>query len=164
MWNNSQNFNCINQNCKGEYQLKYQRIISNEDGDIPYISSVMKLPEISRYISIDEKNYWQYVTSNDNVFYFKVYDNNGHLVAATHCETVKRTLYMYIMVMTAHQRKGIATSVLRDIQCDKLPLEFDQIEVSIDSANTASIKLFEKMNFQYVSKEEELLNYIYKKF
>lgn len=144
------------------YHLIYQRIISNEDCDIPYLSYIMKLPEVSRYISVDEKNYWQYVTSNDNVFYFKVYDNDGRLVAATHCEILNRKLYMDIIVMPAHQRKGIATSVLGDIQSNKLPLEFDQIEVSIDSANTASIKLFEKMNFHCVSKEENLLNYVYK--
>lgn len=143
--------------------MKYQRIVSKEDGDIPYLSSMLKLSEISRYISIDEKNYWQYVTSNENVFYFKVYDNDDRLVAATHCETVNRKLYMDIMVVPAHQRKGIATSVLRDIQSDRLPLSFDQIEVSIDETNIASIKLFEKMHFLCVSKEDELLNYIYKK-
>lgn len=143
--------------------MKYQRIISKEDCDIPYLSSVLKLPEVSRYISIDEKNYWQYVTSNENVFYFKAYDNDGQLVAATHCETSNRKLYMDIMVMPAHQRKGVATSVLRDIQNDKLPLKFDQIEVSIDTTNIASIRLFEKMNFLYVSKEDELLHYTYKK-
>ena len=42
-------------------------------------------------------------------------------------------------------------------------LDFDKIEVSIDKSNAASIKLFEKMNFKFVSVENELLNYAWQK-
>lgn len=140
----------------------YKRIDNVNDPDIPYLIEILKLPGISRFISIDENNYWDYITKTKNVFYFKVLEN-GNLVAAIHCEIFSRTLYMDIMVIPACQRKGLATTILKDIQSGKLPLDFDKIEVAIDELNTASIKLFEKMNFEFVSKEDELLNYVFVK-
>ena len=70
---------------------------------------------------------------------------------------------MDIMVIPTYQRKGVATTILNDIQSGTLLLDFDKIEVSIDKSNAASIKLFEKMNFKFVSMEDELLNYVYAK-
>ena len=142
--------------------MTYQRIVSTNDSDIPLLASILKLPEIARFISIDENNYWNYVTSNEHVLYFKIYEAE-HLVAAIHCEMWDKTLYMDIMVVPQYQRRGIATKVLRDIQSGELPFDFEKIEVSIDENNAASIKLFEKMNFVCVSKEEELLNYVFEK-
>lgn len=142
--------------------MTYQSIVSITDPDIPYLISILKMPEIARFISIDQHNYWNYVTSTENVFYFKVYDG-GKLVAATHCEVLNKTLYMDIMVIPPYQRKGVATHIVKDIQCGKLPLDFEKIEVSIDETNEASIALFQKMGFVYVSKEDELRNYIYVK-
>ncbi|MBO5715404.1 MAG: GNAT family N-acetyltransferase [Clostridia bacterium] len=140
--------------------MTYQRIVNISDTDIPHLTSILKQPEIAKFISIDENNYWNYVTQTENVFYFKVFDNDI-LVAATHCEIHNKTLYMDIMVIPQYQRKGIATLILRDILFGKLQLDFDKIEVSIDEQNTPSIKLFEKMNFIFVSKEDDLLNYTY---
>ena len=140
----------------------YRRLNSPNDPDIPYLTSALKQPEIARFISIDETNYWTYVTNTENVFYFKVFENDV-LVAATHCEISNRTLYMDIMVIPTYQRKGVATTILNDIQSGTLLLDFDKIEVSIDKSNAASIKLFEKMNFKFVSMEDELLNYVYAK-
>lgn len=140
--------------------MTYHRILNTNDTNIPYLSSVLQLPDVSKFISIDESNYWNYVTQTENVFYYKVFLNN-ELVAATHCETSNSTLFMDIMVIPQHQRKGIATAILSDILSGKLLLDFNKIEVAIDEQNTASIKLFEKMNFKFVSKEDELLNYTY---
>ena len=140
--------------------MNYQRMMNENDKDIPYLTSVFRLPKISRYISIDEQNYWHYVTSSDNVYFFKIYDDES-LVATTHCEVVDRVLYMDIMVIPEQQGKGIATTVLKDIQLGNLVSGFDRIEVAIDENNVASIRLFEKMGFDFVSKEDELLNYVY---
>ncbi len=140
----------------------YKRILRIDDPDIPYLTTILKLPEIARFISIDEHHYWQYVTSNENVFYFKAYDEE-QLIGATHCEILHNTLYMDIMVIPKYQRKGFGEAILQDIQSGKLPLTYDKIEVSIDYTNFASIKLFEKMNFHCISKEDELLNYRYLK-
>lgn len=74
------------------------KIVSMEDRDIPYLTLILKTSDVSCYISIDKKNYWQYVSSNVNVFYFKGYDNNC-LLAAIHCEILNKTLYIDIMVI-----------------------------------------------------------------
>ncbi len=140
--------------------MNYQQMMNENDADILYLVSIFKLPQISCYISIDEQNYWKYVTTSENVYFFKVYENDT-LVATTHLEVVDRVLYMDIMVIPEHQGKGIATMVLRDIQAGNLVSGFDKIEVSIDESNVASIRLFEKMGFSYVSKEDELINYVY---
>ena len=140
--------------------MNYQQMMNENDADIPYLVSIFKLPEISCYISIDEQNYWKYVTTSKNVHFFKVYEN-GVLVGTTHLEVVDRVLYLDIMVIPEHQGKGIATTVLRDIRAGNLVSGFDKIEVSIDESNAVSIRLFEKMGFVYVSKEDELINYVY---
>ncbi len=142
--------------------MTYRRIVNTNDPDISYLASILKLPEIARFISIDENNYWNYVTQTENVFYFKVLDNDN-LVATTHFEISDKVLYMDIMVIPQYQGKGIATEILIDIQSGKLSLDFDKIEISIDETNVASIALFEKMNFVFVSKQDELLNYVYVK-
>lgn len=140
----------------------YRRIDSQNDPDISYLDEILNLPEFSRFINVDKNNYWTYVTNTENVFYFEVFENDV-LVAATHCEISNRTLYMDIMVIPTYQRKGVATTILNDIQSGTLLLDFDKIEVSIDKSNAASIKLFEKMNFKFVSVENELLNYAWQK-
>ncbi len=136
----------------------YRRIDSQNDPDISYLDEILNLPEISRFINVDKNNYWTYVTNTENVFYFKAFENDA-LVAATHCEIINDTLYMDVMVIPAYQRNGVATKILNDIQSGNLPLDYDKIEISIDKSNTASIRLFEKMNFKLVSVEDELLNY-----
>lgn len=67
----------------------------------------------------------------------------------------------YILVLPEHQNKGYGTAVIDDIKNGILPYEFDTIEVSVDKTNTAPIRLFEKCGFVCVSKEEELLNFVY---
>lgn len=140
----------------------YRLMTQQDDTDIPYLLSIYKLPNISCYISIDEENYWPYVTMTENVYYYKVYKNSC-LVATIHCELQNRILFMSIMVIPEHQKEGIGTKILNDIQHGQLQLDFDKIEVSIDETNVASIKLFEKMGFGYVSKDGELLEYVYLK-
>ena len=162
MHGNQKNFDCFYQHRKGKSQMIYKRIDNANDPDISYLDEILNLPEISRFINVDKNNYWAYVTNTENVFYFKVFENDV-LVAATHCEISNRTLSMDIMVIPTYQRKGVATTILNDIQSGTLLLDFDKIEVSIDKSNAASIKLFEKMNFKFVSMEDELLNYVYAK-
>ena len=77
--------------------MKYQRMMNENDISIPYLASVFKLLEISSYISIDEQNYWKYVTTSENMYFFKIYKNDV-LVGTTHLEVVDRVLYMDIMM------------------------------------------------------------------
>ena len=142
--------------------MNYRQVTSEADKDIPYLHSIYMSPEISRYISIDEVHYWHYVTATENVFYYKIYQGDC-LVAAVHCELSDKTLYMDLVVIPKYQKKGIGTMIIRDIITGKLQPDFERIEVSIDESNIPSIRLFEKMQFRYVSKEDELLNYVYQK-
>ena len=145
---------------KEKQSMKYIQITSEKDKDIPYLISVHQLPEISRYLSINEKEYFKYVTATDNVFYYKVYKDE-RLAAAIHCELFDQILYMSIVVMPEYQKQGIGTAILHDIQNRVLPLQYTHIKVSIEKTNVASLKLFQKMSFTKISEDEELLNYIY---
>ena len=139
------------------------RLIKNlDDEDIPAILSVYRQPSISRFISIDEENYWKYITSTDNVYFYKIYKDNI-LLATIHLELVDCVLYMAVVVFPEYQKQGIATTILKDIQAGKIGLDFDKIQVSIDEKNTASLKLFESAGFMCVNKDEELLEYEYSK-
>lgn len=142
--------------------LKYEQLKSTDDSDIKLLIDTHKMPEISKFISIDEQNYWTYVTETENVFYYKVY-NNSDLVASVHCELYEKTLYLSILVFPKYQKQGIGTLILKDIQIGKLPLEYKKIEASIDETNIASIKLFEKCGFSATLKEDELITYLYLK-
>ena len=142
--------------------MTYRLLKKFDDEDIPTILSVYKQPSISRFISIDEENYWKYITSTDNGYFYKIYKDDI-LLATIHLESYNRVLYMSVVVFPEHQKQEIATTILKDIQAGKLELDFDKIQVSIDSKNTASIQLFESAEFVCVGKDEELLDYEYSK-
>ncbi|MBQ7343915.1 MAG: GNAT family N-acetyltransferase [Clostridia bacterium] len=142
--------------------MTYERITSERDKDIPHLNTILEMPQISRYISVDKENFWRYVTATENVFYYKVVDE-GALVGAIQLELAGEVLYMDIMVIPEFQRRGIGTSIIRDIQDGVLPLSFARIEISIDESNISSIKLFEKMGFSLSGKDDELLGYVYNK-
>ena len=139
--------------------MTYERITSEVDKDIPYLNTILEMPQISRYISVDKENFWRYVTETENVFYYKVVDD-GALVGAVQLELAGDVLYMDIMVIPEFQGRGIGTAIIRDIQNGVLPLSFERIEISIDESNIASIRLFEKMGFRFISKSDVLLKYI----
>lgn len=140
--------------------MTYQLLKLIDDPDIPSLLSRYRCPSISRFISIDEKNYWRYVAKTPNVFFYKVYLNDV-LVATTHLELAERVLYMDVAVFPEYQRRGIATNILKDIQGGKLGPDFDKIQVSIDEKNIASLKLFKNMGFACIGQDEELLDYMY---
>ena len=139
------------------------RLIKNlDDEDIPIILSAYKQPQISQFISIDEENYWKYITSSENVYFYKIYKDDI-LASTIHLELDNRVLYMSVVVFPEFQKQGIATTILKDIQSGKTGLDFDKIQVSVDEKNTASLKLFESAGFICVDKDEELLEYEYRK-
>ena len=140
----------------------YRLIKDLDDEDIPTILSVYRQPSISRFISIDEENYWKYITSTDNVYFYKIYKDDI-LVATIHLELVDRVLYLSVVVFPKYQSQEIATIIVKDIQAGKLELDFLKIQVSIDEKNTSSLKLFESVGFICVNKDEELLEYEYSK-
>lgn len=140
--------------------ISYHLVKSTVDEHINSIVSVYRLPSFSQFLSIDESNYWNYVTSTDNVWFYKIFQDDS-LVATLHLELSDRVLYISIAVFPEFQQKGIGSKILKDIQDGRFELDFYKIEATIDERNTASIALFEKAGFSFVCKEEELLMYEY---
>ena len=140
--------------------MNYLLLTNQNDALIPTILSVYKLPSVAKFVSIDVVNYWSYVTSNDNVWFYKILEYNC-LIATVHLELADYILYMSVVVFPEHQKKGVATRILRDIQNGSLGVGFRKIHVSIDEKNIASIRLFESAGFVCIGKEDELLEYEY---
>jgi RimJ/RimL family protein N-acetyltransferase len=130
-----------------------------DDMDVAYLIEIYKMPEIAKYLSISD-NYFHYVTNTENVYFYKVYENDK-FIGTIHLEKQETVLFMSILVFREFQRIGLGTQIVKDIQNDVFGLDFDRIEISIDETNSASLRLFEKAGFTFVSKEDEILNFIY---
>lgn len=141
--------------------LKYTRILSEDDVDILKLLQIYQTPSISQFLSISD-NYFHYVTSTENVYFYKVYKVE-QLIGSIHLEKQGNSLYMDILIFPEFQKMGFATKIIKDIQDDIFKLNYKRIEISIDEKNIASIKLFENAGFSFVSKKDELINYVYEK-
>ena len=84
--------------------MTYRLLKKADDEDIPLILSVYKQPSISRFISIDEENYWKYIKSSDNVYFYKVYKDDI-LLATIHLESDNCVLYMSVVVFPEYQKQ-----------------------------------------------------------
>ena len=142
--------------------MNYRLLNCWDDSDIPFILSVYRLPPVSHFISIDEKHYWQYVTSTENVWFYKIFENDC-FAATIHLELSDHVMYMSIVVFPEYQKNGIATKILHDIQAGKLGIDFEKIRVSIDRRNIPSIRLFKAAGFVCAAEDGELLEFEYVK-
>lgn len=142
-------------------KLTYKRIVSQEDKDIFLISEIHSKPEIKKYISIGD-NYFNYVTTTENVFFYKVYKERN-FVGTIHLEKNDNIIYMDILIFPEFQKSGLGTKVINDIKDDIFNLSFKKVKVSVDENNIPSLRLFEKAGFKFVSQEDELKNYEYLK-
>ena len=136
-------------------------MIFDNDADIPELVEIYQAPEIARYLSISD-NYFHYVTNTENVHFYKVY-KNGELIGTTHLEKQGTILFMDVLVFPKFQRAGLGTKIVKDIKDDVFELGYKIIEISIDETNFASLRLFENAGFVFTSKENELMNFVYKK-
>ena len=141
--------------------LTYKKMIFEDDVDVSQLVEIYQAPEIMRYLSISD-NYFHYVTNNENVHFYKVYKND-ELIGTTHLEKQENVLFMDLLVFPKFQRAGLGASIVQDIQDDIFNLGYKSIEISIDEKNIASLRLFEKAGFAFISKEDELLSFVYKK-
>ena len=141
------------------HNLTYKQMSSEDDRDIPQLVTIHQMPEIAQYLSVGD-NYFHYVTNSENVFFYKVYENNK-LIGSTHLEKQGTMLFMDILVFPEFQRTGLGTKIVKDIQSDVFGLRYERIEISVDERNTASLKLFENAGFIRTSKEGELINLAY---
>ena len=136
-------------------------MLFENDADVPHLAEIYQEPEIARYLSISD-NYFHYVTNTENVHFYKVY-KNGELIGTTHLEKQGTILFMDILVFPKFQRAGLGTKIVKDIKDDVFELGYKIIEISIDETNFASLRLFENAGFVLTSKENELMNFVYKK-
>lgn len=141
--------------------LTYKRMLLENDTDILKLITIHQMPQIKRYLGISD-NYFHYVTNTENVYFYKVYKNNK-LIGSTHLEKQESTLFMDILVFPEFQRIGLGTKIVKDIQNDIFGLGYERIEISIDERNNASLKLFENVGFIAISKDDELINYVYER-
>ena len=141
--------------------LTYKKMIFENDADVPQLAEIYQVPEIARYLSIGD-NYFHYVTNTENVHFYKVY-KNGELIGTIHLEKQGTVLFMDILVFPRFQRAGLGARIVKDIQDDVFKLDYKSIEISIDEANFTSLRLFENAGFVFTSKEDELMNFVYKK-
>lgn len=142
--------------------MTYTLLTSLKDADIPQLLSVHSLPDVSRFIAINKKKYFKFVTETENVFYYKVYENST-LIGSVHCQTEGEILYISLLIFPEFQNNGYGTKVIKDIIDGVLPLNFDSIEISIDKTNLPSLRLFEKVGFIKTSVDGGLINYTYTK-
>ena len=63
------------------HNLTYKRMCLEDDTDIPELITIYQIPEIAQYISIGN-NYFRYVTNSEEVYFYKVYENNKFKVFA----------------------------------------------------------------------------------
>ena len=139
-------------------KLTYVRMHSS-DIDIPRLTEVYASDEIARYLCIGE-GYFRYVTSNDSIYFYKVYEGE-ELIGTAHLELQSDVLYIGILVLPEFQKRGLGTRIVRDIQNDIFGLGYKSIEIAVDERNPASLRLFMGAGFAFVSKEDGLMNFSY---
>lgn len=140
------------------HDLTYTRLLHEADPDIPRLLAVYRLPEVARYIHLSDR-YFHYVTHSEGVHFYKVYAGDA-LVGAIHLETQDAVLFMDILVFPEHQRTGLGTQIVRDVQRDRFALGCARIEVAVDESNAASLRLFEGTGFVRTSQEDELITLV----
>lgn len=140
--------------------MTYTLLNSLKDPDIPRLLEIHSLPEIQCFIDINIKKYFKYVVKSENVFYYKIYDEDI-LVGSVHCELDSRTMYLSLLILPEYHNKGYGTKALEDIINKKIPLDFKTIEVSINNDNFPSLHLFEKVGFIRTSVDGGLINYTF---
>ena len=115
---------------------------------------IHSMPSVAKFISISD-NYFDYVTSTNGVFYYKIYCD-GVLTGGIHCEINNGIMFLSICIDEKYRRNGIAKKSLNQLFL-KQTTDIDFIEVSIDDSNIASLSLFQKLGFLQTGKEDELI-------
>ena len=135
--------------------LKYI-LLKEEDKDIFLLKELHNLPEIKKFISISD-NYFEYVTTTENVWYYKIIQENM-VIGAVHLEKYDDVMYLSIWIHPEFQQKGYAKEALSYIE-QNLCKGIHFIHVSIEEDNAASLRLFERAGYTFIGSDEELRDY-----
>jgi len=139
--------------------LRYVKLLPG-DCDIPALLDIHRLPGIARFIGIDPEHYFDYVTSSDDVYYYKVYADS-ELAGSLHLERDRDVLSLSLLVIPEYQNRGIASRILEDVKSGVPISGYSEIRVSVERENAPSLHLFEKAGFTLTGEEDELLDYSY---
>jgi RimJ/RimL family protein N-acetyltransferase len=139
---------------KGELkQMKIDYILFDYSNMID-ILKIHTDKSVAKYINISH-DYIKYVTRSDNVKYYGLYMNDI-LVGGLQIDFVDKQINIAIMIIQNFQKKGIATSVLKDLKNNALCLPYKKIRGSIESKNEVSIRLFGHSGFNLVDSKDNL--------
>lgn len=131
-----------------------------ETDDFTMLIDLHRMDEISKFLHIDEDNYFRYVTTTENVYYYKIVKGEG-IIGGLHCEINDHTLYLSLFVIPRYQGQGYGTLVLKDIIHNRFHFDIKKVLVYIDEKNKKSIGLFERVGFIRKRQEEEMIEYDY---
>ena len=140
--------------------MTFSLLNSVDDKDMEIIKSVYDAPCVARFVCINKEMFWSYVTATENVYFFKVYVG-GALAGTVQCELCDGVLYLALVVLPEYQKKGIGTAIVKSVIDGKTGLDFNEIQVSIDEKNIASLRLFEKCDFVRTGHNDELVDFQY---
>ncbi|MBR0143283.1 MAG: GNAT family N-acetyltransferase [Clostridia bacterium] len=126
------------------------------DPDLDDLIQIYNEPSVSRYISISD-NYFRYVTETESVCFYKI-TTDGILAGGIHSEIHSKTMYLSLCVDEKLRRLGIAEKSLKKI-FSMIPSAVKTIEVSIEETNLPSVRLFQKLGFQFTKQDNELITY-----
>lgn len=140
--------------------LKFVLLESTEDNELEILKDNYSKPSVERFVEINKERFWSYVTETENVYFYKVYNENT-LSGTVQCEIYDRILYLAIVVFPEYQNKGIGTDIIKFVLDGRMGLDFKEIQISIDEKNTASMKLFKNSGFIETGKDGELIDLQY---
>lgn len=141
-------------------RLTFILLESTEDEDLGIIKEGYCNPLVERFISIDNENYWSYVTKSENVYFYKLY-NEDNPVGTVHCEVYDGILYLSLVVFIQYQNRKIGSDAIKCVIEGITGLDFKEIQVSVDEKNTASMRLFQNAGFNKIGQKDELVDLQY---
>ena len=144
------------------YMNKIELILlkKQEDEELAIIKENYSKPAVERFVDINKDTFWTYVTETENVHFYKVY-NEGILSGTVQCEVYDGVLYLALVVFPEYQNNGIGTDIVKFIIDGNTRLDFNEIRVSVDEKNTASMRLFQNAGFIKIGQKDELVDLQY---
>ena len=130
--------------------------LTRDDADLRVLQSIHREPSVAAFVSVAE-NYFAYVTETPGVRYEKIM-LGGVPIGGIHSETDGDKVYFSICVTTAEQRKGYATTAMRQF-LTSLPESVRTVEGFVEPENAASRHLLQKCGFAESEPEDGLIPY-----
>ena len=82
--------------------LKFVLLENTEDNELEILKDNYSKPSVERFVEINKEKFWSYVTETENVYFYKVYNENT-LSGTVQCEIYNRILYLAIVVFPDYQ-------------------------------------------------------------